>query len=343
MKSKGRLEELDALRGLAALAVVFFHYTTRYEELFGHEKSSYISFKYGSLGVDLFFMISGFVIFMTMLRTKSIKEFAQKRALRLYPAYLIAVILTFILVKLYGLEGREVSVFEGIFNLTMLQGFIPGIKHVDGAYWSLTIEITFYILIGCIIFFGLKKKIFAVLSTWLIVSFLIQEFYILTNGQIIFKFLLIYLISSYSHLFIAGVMFYLIREKAEIKYYLILIGCLINQYAFNDLIPSLVTTSFFFIFFLMINDKLNILKIKPLGFLGAISYSLYLIHQNLGYIAINIMERNGLVSEIYLLIPVGISIIIATFLTFYIERPIIKYYSIKMKRNVKIKEVISNI
>ncbi|MEK4129105.1 acyltransferase [Solibacillus sp. FSL W8-0474] len=85
-ESKDRLTELDALRGLAALAVVIFHYTTRYNELFGHEKSSYLNFTFGHMGVNLFFMISGFVIFMTLRRINNVKEFAIKRAFRLYPA-----------------------------------------------------------------------------------------------------------------------------------------------------------------------------------------------------------------------------------------------------------------
>ena len=66
MSSAPRLAQLDALRGIAALAVVLFHYTTRYDQLFGHAQSPALSFPYGYLGVNLFFMISGFVILMTL-------------------------------------------------------------------------------------------------------------------------------------------------------------------------------------------------------------------------------------------------------------------------------------
>lgn len=343
MGNKVRLEELDALRGLAALAVVLYHYTTRYGELFEHEKATYFSFDYGYLGVNLFFMISGFVIFMTMKKTDLWKDFARKRALRLYPAYIVSVIITFAFVKLYGLEGREVSYFEGVFNLTMLQGFVPGISHVDGVYWSLTAELTFYVIIGLVIFWGIKKRIFIVMTTWLVFSFLIQGIAYITENHIIPQALVMYSLASYSHLFVAGGIFYLIREKVEVKYYVVLLLCLLNQFTFNNLVSSIITVFFFFIFYLMINNKMKIINIRPLTFLGGISYSLYLIHQNLGYIVIEIMENNGLLHEIYMLIPLCLSIILATFLTNCIEKPTIKVFNEKMKQSKKTKNKIGQI
>ncbi len=83
-----RIKERDALRGLAALAVVLFHYTTQFEKLFGHSNELSWSMPYGDLGVHLFFMISGFVI---------------SRFSRLYPAYWLAIILTTAVVWTYGL------------------------------------------------------------------------------------------------------------------------------------------------------------------------------------------------------------------------------------------------
>ena len=83
----GRVLELDALRGLAALAVVFYHYTTRFDQLFGHTFPLPWSVSWGHYGVDLFFMLSGFVILMTLERTSDSWKFAWGRFSRLYPAY----------------------------------------------------------------------------------------------------------------------------------------------------------------------------------------------------------------------------------------------------------------
>ena len=87
--------ELDALRGIAAFSVVLFHYTARYDSIYGHSNRLLFKFNYGHLGVNLFFIISGFVIFMTLDRTKSVIDFVVARFSRLYPAYWTALALTF--------------------------------------------------------------------------------------------------------------------------------------------------------------------------------------------------------------------------------------------------------
>ncbi|MEI2356051.1 acyltransferase family protein [Mesobacillus zeae] len=332
MSNLGRLNELDALRGLAALAVVLYHYTTRYEAIFGHAKTSYFGFNYGNLGVNLFFMISGFVIFMTITRTNNVTDFAKKRIIRLYPSYIVAVIITFVAVKLYDLGGRGVTLFDGVFNLTMLQGFLPGvIDHVDGAYWSLKVELTFYIIIGVILFFGLKQRVYLLSILWLISTSIFQVLDAITGGYIITKALVFYSIADYAHLFIAGIMFYLLKTENQLKYHLLIGLCLIYEFALNDSKASLFVTMFFGVFYLLINGKLSLLNNKILTFLGAISYSLYLIHQNIGYIIINFMENNGLTNEVYLIIPLLISISLATLLTYSIEKPSLKYFKNKTK------------
>ena len=78
-----RLTELDSLRGIAAMAVVLFHYTTRFTELYGHTAPPVFSVPLGHLGVNLFFMISGFVIFMTLERTLTSRDFIISRFSRL--------------------------------------------------------------------------------------------------------------------------------------------------------------------------------------------------------------------------------------------------------------------
>src|SRR5437867_8608517 len=67
----GRIAELDGLRGIAALSVLLFHYTSKFGELYGHQNPPPLEFGYGgTLGVQLFFMISGFVIMATLDRTE---------------------------------------------------------------------------------------------------------------------------------------------------------------------------------------------------------------------------------------------------------------------------------
>ncbi len=325
--------ELDALRGVAAMAVVIFHYTTRYDELFGHKKQNYLGFEYGYLGVNLFFIISGFVIFMTLTRINSLKEFAKRRALRLYPAYIVAVVITFMAVRVYDLKGRGVSLGEAIINLTMLQGHIL-IPHVDGAYWSLTVELTFYLIMGLVLFLGLSNKITTISLLWLVTSGGIMIISDMSNQRLT-TFVEYLAISNYSHLFIAGIMFYLIRQKGQVKHHMMILACLMYEYVFIDINSNFFVTIFFMLFYLLVNNKLNFLNMKPLVFLGTISYSFYLVHQNIGYIVINIMEKYGLINEVFLVIPVTISVGLATLLTFYVEKPIRKIFHNKSKSKRK--------
>jgi len=92
--SRGRLTELDALRGIGALCVLIFHYSTRFHELFPQASHVPFSFPGGNYRVLLFFTISGFAIFFTLDRIRTVADFVVNRFARLYPAYLVAMLLT---------------------------------------------------------------------------------------------------------------------------------------------------------------------------------------------------------------------------------------------------------
>ena len=90
MKSQ-RIAFLDGLRGVAIVGVLIFHGFVCYPENlpFG-DKFGFAPLRFGWVGVQLFFLISGFVIFMTLEQCQSLRQFAAKRWLRLFPAMLVA-------------------------------------------------------------------------------------------------------------------------------------------------------------------------------------------------------------------------------------------------------------
>jgi peptidoglycan/LPS O-acetylase OafA/YrhL len=136
-----RLKELDILRGLASLNVVIYHYTERYREIYQHQYPAKYDWNYGHYGLELFFMISGFVIFMTLQKVHSVNEFAYKRFSRLFPAYWICVTITLLLTTLWKVPRMEgFNLFEILMNYTMIQGVFE-IPNIDGAYWSLIPEL----------------------------------------------------------------------------------------------------------------------------------------------------------------------------------------------------------
>ena len=91
-----RLLELDSLRGIAVLFVMFFHFS------FGRIQYNTF-FKLGTTGVDLFFVISGFVITMSLSQIKQSRDFFINRVSRLYPTYWASVTFTFIILNSYYL------------------------------------------------------------------------------------------------------------------------------------------------------------------------------------------------------------------------------------------------
>ena len=142
---RNRLVELDAIRGLAAFSVVLFHLTTRFDRVYGHIAAPSFALPFGHYGVQFFFGLSGFVILLTLERTRHPADFIVSRASRLYPAYWAAIAITTLFVMIGPLPDLRRSLPVILLNLTMLEGFV-GAPYVDGVYWTLAIELAFY---GC--------------------------------------------------------------------------------------------------------------------------------------------------------------------------------------------------
>ncbi len=155
-----RLALLDGLRFVAALAVVGYHLAGRTTTAWGPDQAERLGdvprwTSYGSLGPELFFVISGFVVLMTAWGRPTAQVVASRVA-RLMPAYWAGVLLTGGLLLLVWPEGKEVSVQQVVVNLTMLQSAV-GVPHVDGVYWTLWAELRFYLLVGVLCLVGVTR------------------------------------------------------------------------------------------------------------------------------------------------------------------------------------------
>lgn len=152
-KPAARYEYIDALRGIAAILVVIYHSLRAYERN-GWPTTQLETFiitlcndwlNFGKMGVAVFFIISGFVIPSSLKsgRPKPLLVFAISRLARLYPAYWLS-LLTAVLVYIW-VDGVSLSPATIIANITMLQQFL-GFENVIDVYWTLQIEIIFYVL-----------------------------------------------------------------------------------------------------------------------------------------------------------------------------------------------------
>lgn len=150
------------LRGGAALLVVFFHFYLHVlhdypKTAIPQDSLSYWfvqgHFNLGKYAVAVFFMVSGFLI-PALLRAQgaTLRTYAIHRFFRLYPAYWLSV-LVFVIVELAFEPAPHLNLRDVLVNLTMLQQFV-GVKNVVGAYWTLQIELIFYIICGLLFLSG---------------------------------------------------------------------------------------------------------------------------------------------------------------------------------------------
>lgn len=347
-----RIRELDALRGLAALAVVAFHYTTRYDELFGHAPGLAFWASWGGAGVELFFMLSGFVIFMTLDRTRGAMDFVAGRFSRLYPAYWAAVAATFAVARLADLAGQQTTFAEAAVNLTMLQGLFK-VRHVDGAYWSLQAELLFYAAMLALHRAGALRHLHATLAIWLGAAFAVAAWPAsgLASGlaesvapklQTLFSL-------RYIQSFAVGMLLYDMRREVErpaTRRWLAASGLFAASLAFRTVEDSwqgLVRTALLAaLLAAAVNGRLHwlrwpgssrgLLTSRPLAFLGAISYSLYLIHQNIGYVAIRELTAMGVGPNLAVSLAAGLAICLAALLSRHVEQPAMAWMKDRYRR-----------
>lgn len=295
---------------------MLYHYTYTFRGKLNYSFDEKWDFVNGNMGVELFFMISGFVIFMTLDRVRDIGEFVYKRFLRLYPTYWLCLSITFLAIYLIPNTEYLFSKRDIFFNYLMFGGVFH-IKKADPSYWSLIPELCFYIMMGLLWYFKLLKKTFLVSLIWLSIIFLNLK---IPYVEVLLNF-------KFGMLFVIGMMCYALRnDKALIYPHLIIFLSLICVYVVRDKTVALFVCFFVLTFYLLIYNKLGFLNFSGFIFLGRISYILYLFHQTIGFLIIGQLIKMGILDYIAIAIMVVISIFFSWLLYKYFEEPMLKSF-----------------
>lgn len=330
--SPSRLLSLDALRGLAALAVVLFHYLPYYDKLYGHHFALppvlAETLLFGRYGVHLFFILSGFVILMTLERTRTAGWFGLARAFRLLPALWIGIALTFVTVQLLGPEDRAVSLGSALLNATLMHEYL-GAPHVDGAYWSLVIEVTFYAWMA-LLFYGLGgdwQRLRVALWLWLAISYAGVIAWKALPGSLEFL-IKDLLFVKYAPLFIGGMVLYRgyrgrLDHRADQLLLMLAIGHAFMAYQTPY---ALFVAGCYAVFALAAAGRLPWLAKPPLLWLGRLSYCLYLVHQNIGYAIIDLSYHLGLPGPAAVALALATAIALASLMHHAVERPALSWF-----------------
>lgn len=315
-KARSRLTELDALRGVGALCVLIFHYSTRFHEIFPAAAHVPFSFPGGNYRVLLFFTISGFAIFFTLDRIGTVADFAVNRIARLYPAYLMAMLLT--LSVEYSAHVWSLMVGPGaiLANMTMLQGF-AFLPEVDGAYWTLTVEIAFYACMIALWKFTGMRRLEPLLLGWLALRWLYVAWPDMPERIVML------LVLRYVPFFIIGILCHRIwsgrrnwRQQAPYC-----AAALLTVAATEAIDIAIVACLLLATFAAMMRGWLRFIAVRPLTWLGGISYSFYLIHQHIGFVVMLKASAAGFGPWTAFFLAILVALTLGTLVNRLIERP----------------------
>jgi peptidoglycan/LPS O-acetylase OafA/YrhL len=347
-RKSGHIVEIDTFRAWAIMSVVSFHYVKEFYPGWG----SFFSF--GWSGVDLFFVISGFVMYLQVKRRYAkegkidFRKYFRNRFLRIAPAFyasLLAEVLFLHRDKLFSKELLMHLSFTHIFSYNVAFSIQP-------IYWSLAIEVQFYMFLILIASF-LTKRSEAIFFTFLMVlsvvyRYIISYIYGFSHTGI----LLINQLPGRLPQFIAGIFLAMayreedfwksLRKKVPYLLFggiIIFMGCAFywlrgGDKIFDNILTETVFHPLLGISFSLIMASLiglsgkagAILRLKPLVFIGLISYSIYLWH----FFFLEIANATGLSTAV----SSGIGMLITLFITLFFST--ISYYLIE-KQFLKLK------
>ncbi len=366
MKYKIYFENLDGLRFFSFLAVFFFHsFHSDFEHIKTNNTYTFLTdflFANGNLGVNFFFVLSGFLITYLLLAEKekygkiSVTKFYVRRILRIWPLYFAAVIYGFLvfpqLKMLFGQVPNEtanpISYLLFFANFDLLWNGLPDAS-VLGVLWSISVEEQFYIL-WPLVFYIVPSRYYKYIFPVLIIGSLVFRF--MFNTYMMHEY---HSLSCMSDMAIGGLGAWLIYSSQKFKNIIenlnkkhiafIWLG-LVFAFLFRDLlmlneylrvIERLLIGSIFLLIILEQNFSKNSLfkigRIKYIDYLGKISYGLYCLHFIGILIAINFTNLLHINDNLYVvliletIIALTITILIAIISYQIYEKPFLKLKS----------------
>jgi peptidoglycan/LPS O-acetylase OafA/YrhL len=331
-----RLYEVDALRIFAAVAVMLYHYgfanfAAHYTDV--EYRGLGVVTRYGYLGVDLFFVISGFVVLLSALGRRP-EQFVISRIVRLYPAYWVAVTITSLVLVFLSAGEWPVTAVQYLANMTMFNA-LPNIPNIDVVYWTLWVELRFYAVILVLTFVGITRgRVLAVLWGWLAAAFLLAAGILPSSVQNLAG---LVVQPEWAHYFIAGMAMCLIyRFGLSLQPVLIILIAFgravpvaidfarrVSERYQEHIHPAAVVVVISIVFVAMTLVALRVTRRigRPwFVVLGALTYPLYLVHDRVGIVLFDRLD-DYLNRWVLLAVAVGVMLGVAWLIHRFVERP----------------------
>lgn len=336
-----RLGALDLLRLIAALMVAFYHFGGRDGEIgeaWGSSPAVQFptlssAFAYGTLGVQIFFVISGFVICMSGWG-RPLRAFFASRVSRLFPAYWVAVVLVTVVFALPWVAYEAVSPSDALVNLSMLQQPL-GADRVLGVDWTLWAELRFYVLFALFVVMpgASRHRVVLFCVLWTVAAAVAEAADM--------PLLDVALMPEYAPYFIGGVGLYLLhRDRRDLTAWgIVAVSWLIGQHYAVDRLwhppnpdffsyrPSLVIVAVFTAGFVAVGaialGRLRGPNGRWVTVAGALTYPFYLVHEHLGWVTVHVLHRTlGVPSYATLPLTIVSMLLLAYALYRLVERPL---------------------
>ncbi len=341
-----RLAALDGVRIGAALAVLCYHYMALESAWVRPTAAVFPTASkvaaYGWLGVEVFFLVSGFVICMSAWG-RTVGEFATSRMSRLFPAYWVAVLFTAGVLALWP-EVRGVTMTDVVVNLSMLQAGVK-VPHVDDVYWTLFVELKFYALFALVILRGVTyRNCVLFCALWTVAAVVAPT----ADSAALYFFA----IPSYSPYFISGIAFYLMRRFQPNAVLWAVVGVqflLAQAYVRDRMITNLgkatagqlpawpahlVIAGGFLLMACIAVGALDRVGWRWLRRAGAVTYPLYLIHMLAGLTFIHHF-RHSLAPVPLVLSVTAAMVVLAWLIHRLVEQPVGRLLRDSLRRGIE--------
>ncbi|GAA2855494.1 acyltransferase [Actinoplanes cyaneus] len=331
-----RLAALDLFRFVAALGVALFHLVavagTGSVRIWGEPPEAvfgafYRIAAYGWVGVPFFFMISGFVVCMTAW-DRTPEQYLRSRFVRLFPALWVCMTITTVVAAGYPRVFTPVP-FRAFFANMFLLADPLGVRRVDDVYWTLWLELKFYLLFLVVVWIGVTyRNVVAFCLLWSAASVLAAEI-----GK---PWLDALTMRGNSHYFVAGIAFHLIHRRGSRPelWLLVALSWALSMHYYEgnpwqaghgmSYTPSsIAVTLCFAALALLAVGRLDRIRWRPLAALGTATYPFYLLHYVAGFAAVHLLRRHTTIDPVLLLVLVVVALIgVSVLVSRQVERPL---------------------
>ncbi|MDF2187071.1 acyltransferase [Paraflavitalea sp. CAU 1676] len=284
LNAQKEIASIDLLRGIASCMVCFFHLAKGNEQFLPEGNTMRQIGSIGWTGVQVFFVISGFVIpyamYIKQYTAASMGTFLKKRIIRIEPPYLISIVLVVCLNFVSTLSpyyrGAPFSIDWGnLLGHVAYLNIFTGDTWLNPVYWTLAIEFQYYLLIAFAYSLIVHER--PLVRYLFFIAFVSLSFFPWPSGRFLF---------TYAPFFLSGILFFqFICGIIKAREFFVLFGatCILLGYQQTPWFSFLVLVTVAAINYV---DRVP----KVFRFLGLISYSLYLIHVPIGGRIINLCE-----------------------------------------------------